>query len=121
MGDEKSMTWVTSGKSRVREIRTPGSVRAKPNGIATRPRPSRFPGPALIEPVRFDFLWRPQLRDPDDEVVLETAVNGRSAATAAARLVARESGPRGQFDGSSVSDRVRPGGVAESRDDGGHF
>ena len=40
MGDEKSMTWVTSGKSRVREIRTPGSVRAKPNGIATRPRPT---------------------------------------------------------------------------------
>ena len=29
---------VTSGKSRVREIRLPGSVRAKPNGRATRPR-----------------------------------------------------------------------------------
>ncbi|OKP64851.1 hypothetical protein BTE77_33935 [Ensifer adhaerens] len=34
------MTRVTLGKSRVREIRPPGSVRAKPNGIATRPRPS---------------------------------------------------------------------------------
>ncbi|RVG96473.1 hypothetical protein CN210_32120 [Sinorhizobium meliloti] len=33
------MTRVTLGKSRVREIRPPGSVRAKPNGIATRPRP----------------------------------------------------------------------------------
>ncbi|AGA08562.1 hypothetical protein C770_GR4pB078 (plasmid) [Sinorhizobium meliloti GR4] len=32
------MTRVTLGKSRVREIRPPGSVRAKPNGIATRPR-----------------------------------------------------------------------------------
>src|SRR5207248_9426828 len=31
---------VTSGKSRVRESRLPGSVRAKPNGRATRPRPS---------------------------------------------------------------------------------
>ncbi|RVN35033.1 hypothetical protein CN067_34260 [Sinorhizobium meliloti] len=34
------MTRVTLGKSRVREIRPPGSVRAKPNGIATRPRPN---------------------------------------------------------------------------------
>src|ERR1700687_3964161 len=31
---------VTSGKSRVRESRLPGSVRAKPNGRATRPRPN---------------------------------------------------------------------------------
>jgi hypothetical protein len=29
---------VTSRKSRVRESRLPGSVRAKPNGRATRPR-----------------------------------------------------------------------------------
>ena len=29
---------LTSGKSRVRESRMPGSVRAKPNGRATRPR-----------------------------------------------------------------------------------
>ena len=35
---------------------------------------------AMIEPVQFDFLWRPQLRDPDDEMVLETAVNGRADA-----------------------------------------
>ena len=26
--------------------------------------------------VRLDFLWRPLLRDADDEMVLETAVNG---------------------------------------------
>ena len=32
------MTRVTSGRSRVRESRLPGSVRAKPNGRATRPR-----------------------------------------------------------------------------------
>jgi predicted nucleic acid-binding protein len=31
---------------------------------------------AVCEPVRFRFLWRPQLNDPDDEMVLETAVNG---------------------------------------------
>jgi len=29
---------VTSGKSQVRESRLPGSVRAKPNGRATRPQ-----------------------------------------------------------------------------------
>ena len=28
-----------------------------------------------IAPVRLHYLWRPQLRDPDDEMVLETAVN----------------------------------------------
>jgi len=35
----RSMTRVSSGKSRVRESRMPGSVRATPNGRATRPRP----------------------------------------------------------------------------------
>jgi predicted nucleic acid-binding protein len=34
----------------------------------------------LAEPVDVHFLWRPQLRDPGDEMVLETAANGRAAA-----------------------------------------
>jgi putative PIN family toxin of toxin-antitoxin system len=33
---------------------------------------------AMAEPVKAHFLWRPQLRDPGDEMVLETAVNGRA-------------------------------------------
>ncbi|WP_166146066.1 putative toxin-antitoxin system toxin component, PIN family [Methylosinus sp. RM1] len=33
----------------------------------------------LIEPVEIWFLWRPQLRDPGEELVLEAAVNGRPA------------------------------------------
>jgi putative PIN family toxin of toxin-antitoxin system len=33
---------------------------------------------AMAEPVKIHFLWRPQLRDPGDEMVLETAVNGRA-------------------------------------------
>ena len=33
---------------------------------------------ALAEPVKTHFLWRPQLRDPNDEMVLEAAVNGRA-------------------------------------------
>jgi putative PIN family toxin of toxin-antitoxin system len=35
---------------------------------------------ALSEPVETHFLWRPQLRDPNDEMVLEAAVNGRADA-----------------------------------------
>ena len=31
----------------------------------------------VIEPVRLAFLWRPQLRDPNDDMVIEAAVNGR--------------------------------------------
>jgi predicted nucleic acid-binding protein len=30
----------------------------------------------VAEPVRLAFLWRPRLRDPDDDMVLEAAVNG---------------------------------------------
>ena len=33
---------------------------------------------ALIEPVETHFLWRPRLRDPNDEMVLEAAANGRA-------------------------------------------
>jgi predicted nucleic acid-binding protein len=35
---------------------------------------------AVAEPVRLDFLWRPVLNDADDDMVLETAVNGRADA-----------------------------------------
>lgn len=34
----------------------------------------------LVEPVHLHYLWRPQLRDPADEMVLETALNGRAEA-----------------------------------------
>jgi putative PIN family toxin of toxin-antitoxin system len=33
---------------------------------------------AMAQPIKIHFLWRPQLRDPTDEMVLETAVNGRA-------------------------------------------
>jgi putative PIN family toxin of toxin-antitoxin system len=33
---------------------------------------------AVIEPIALRFLWRPQLKDPSDDMVLETAVNGRA-------------------------------------------
>src|SRR5260370_8826597 len=33
---------------------------------------------AMAEPVETHFMWRPQLRDPADEFVLERAVNGHA-------------------------------------------
>lgn len=35
---------------------------------------------SAAEPVELDFLWRPQLTDPADEMMLEAAVNGRARA-----------------------------------------
>lgn len=35
---------------------------------------------AMTEPVESHFFWRPQLRDPADEFVLEAAVNGQADA-----------------------------------------
>lgn len=32
----------------------------------------------MAEPVKAFFRWRPQLRDPGDELVLEAAVNGQA-------------------------------------------
>jgi putative PIN family toxin of toxin-antitoxin system len=32
----------------------------------------------VAEPVRLAFLWRPALKDPNDEMVLEAAVNGQA-------------------------------------------
>src|SRR5271154_1008496 len=55
------------------------------HGVAARLRPQQVAifvdaVIAIIEPVETHFLWRPQLRDPADELVLEAAVNGRAAA-----------------------------------------
>jgi putative PIN family toxin of toxin-antitoxin system len=35
---------------------------------------------ALAEPVEVHLRWRPQLRDPGDELVFEAAINGRADA-----------------------------------------
>ncbi len=35
---------------------------------------------ALLEPVEVHFQWRPQSRDPNDEMVLEAAINGQANA-----------------------------------------
>jgi len=33
---------------------------------------------SVVIPVEVSYLWRPQLTDPADEMVLEAAVNGRA-------------------------------------------
>jgi putative PIN family toxin of toxin-antitoxin system len=35
---------------------------------------------SAAEPVEVHFMWRPQLSDPADELILEVAVNGRAEA-----------------------------------------
>ncbi len=35
---------------------------------------------SLAQPVKLAFRWRPQLPDPGDDMVLETAVNGNADA-----------------------------------------
>ena len=34
----------------------------------------------VAKPVGLEFRWRPRLSDPDDDMVLETAINGRANA-----------------------------------------
>jgi putative PIN family toxin of toxin-antitoxin system len=34
----------------------------------------------LAEPVTIDFVWRPQVRDPDDEAIMDAAINAGAAA-----------------------------------------
>ena len=34
----------------------------------------------VAKPVRIHFRWRPLLKDPDDEMVFETAINGKADA-----------------------------------------
>ena len=36
----------------------------------------------VLTRVEIQFLWRPQLRDPDDDLVLELAVNGQGSGDA---------------------------------------
>ena len=55
---------------------------------------------AMAEPVDTHFLWRPQLRDPNDEMVLEAAVNG--GAEAVVTFNVRDFGSAPSFFGVDV-------------------
>jgi len=60
---------------------------------------------AVCEPVRVGYLWRPVLRDPDDEMVLETAMNG--GATHLLTFNERDFAGAGRFN-----IRIQPPGLA---------
>lgn len=51
---------------------------------------------ALLQPADRKFSWRPQLRDPDDEMVLEAAIGGRAEAIVTFEE-ATFAGPAGRF------------------------
>lgn len=50
----------------------------------------------VIEQVEIRYLWRPQLTDVDDDMVLECAVNGRARHLVTFN-VADFAGPTGRF------------------------
>lgn len=60
------------------------AVLKRPEQLATGPRSATMVDAFLdalslwAEPIHLFYLWRPQLRDPADEMVLETALNGRA-------------------------------------------
>jgi len=69
---------------------------------------------AVAEPVYAWFLWRPQLREPADEMVLETAVNG--SANALVTFNRRDFGDApGAFGIEMLSPRQALGKIAERR------
>lgn len=41
---------------------------------------------SAAQAVELNFLWRPQLRDPGDELILEAAVNGQAEAIVTHKL-----------------------------------
>jgi len=60
----------------------------------------------VVEPVQAHFLWRPQLRDPNDEMVLEAAING--AATHLVSFNLRDFDPPVQRHQLSAPARLGP-------------
>ena len=50
---------------------------------------------AVARPVQLAFRWRPRLSDPDDDMVLETAINGTASAIVTFNQHDFESGIKG--------------------------
>ena len=59
---------------------------------------------SALEAVEVHYKWRPQVRDPGDEMVLEAAINGRAAALVTHNL--RDLGDAGKAFGILA---IRPG------------
>ena len=48
----------------------------------------------LCVPVALDYRWRPQARDPGDDLVLETAINGAADVVASFNVADMQAGAR---------------------------
>ena len=48
----------------------------------------------LCVPVALDYRWRPQARDPNDDLVLETAINGGADVVASFNVADMQAGAR---------------------------
>ncbi len=49
---------------------------------------------SLCAQVAFDYSWRPQAHDPDDDLVLETAINGGADVVASFNVADMQTGAR---------------------------
>ncbi len=63
----------------------------------------------VFRPIRIYFKWRPQLSDPDDEMVLECAINAQAQALVTFNV--QDFLPAAQYFGIEV---VRPGQLVQS-------
>ncbi|MBY0483174.1 putative toxin-antitoxin system toxin component, PIN family [Nitrosomonas sp.] len=57
---------------------------------------------AIVQPVKTHYLWRPMLHDPNDEMVLEIAVNGG----ADAKMAKRDGTSLNQFISMAVAEKI---------------
>ena len=63
----------------------------------------------VFQPIQIYFKWRPQLSDPDDEMVLECAINAQAKAIVTFNV--QDFLPAAQYFGVEV---VRPGQLVQS-------
>ena len=106
LGTGGSNSWLR----RLAVTRTSESFRV----LATRRYERRFSALcAVAEPVWTAFLWRPQLRDPADEMVLEAAINSTAVAEKVAAMKTAEFFARGPRRPTSR----RRGGFCVERED----
>lgn len=63
----------------------------------------------VFKPIQIYFQWRPQLSDPDDEMVLECAINAQAKAIVTFNV--QDFLPAAQYFGVEV---VRPGQLVQS-------
>lgn len=63
----------------------------------------------VFRPIQIYFKWRPQLSDPDDEMVLECAINAQAQALVTFNV--QDFLPAAQYFGIEV---VRPGQLVQS-------